>query len=361
MGRVRVVAVGSLLVAALAGCGSSVPKGWQRVHLPVTLSEVVSVSCPSPTRCIAAGDETGKSGEVTGDLLYSTGDMERWNLTKKVAGTRFDTVACSGPVCSALGGSGEGGGLATSTPAVYQSNDGGQSWQGEETGLGEPGEMVAMSCPTRLFCVAVGNSSEQTAFSAISADGGVRWGSETTLPGLAAASGLSCPSVNRCIVVGGTMMAGFPTGAALDVSTDGGRSWAPGAMPTGLGAFTAIGCQSAIHCITVGSADIHGTRPSIMRTVDGGQTWKHVTISPRVSLPITSLACTKGAGCVAGTASGHILVQATSTGWRDQLISRAGMSILGLSCPTRHLCVTAGIVVNKSGPAGAVSVNRQGT
>ncbi len=356
------VAVGSLLAAILAGCGSAVPKGWQRAWLPAGLSEVSTVSCSSPTRCVATGEREESSGEVTGYILSGTGDMSRWSAVKNAVGVRFDALDCTGSSqCIAVGEAGQGGASAAPAPVAYLSRDRGSTWREVPVNIGGAGELVAVTCGYRLSCVAVGNTLEQTAFSTLSDDGGATWNGPIALPGLAAVAGIACSTARRCIAVGGTMTGGAPTLGAMVGSFDGGQHWSLLATPPGLGAFTSVSCDARSICAAGGAEDIHGTRPSLMQATDGSRSWKRVALPEAMALPLTTVGCATKVGCVAGGPSGHLLVRVHGADWADRSIRRIDVSVLGLSCPTDHLCITVGIVVKGSGPSGVILVNRQGT
>jgi photosystem II stability/assembly factor-like uncharacterized protein len=124
------------------------------------------------------------------------------------------------------------------------------------------------TCPSDQRCCLVGAGSHGGILT-MTADGGRTWAT-TALPSTAGLAdySISCPSASVCYV-GGTDLVGA---TVLLATHDAGSKWTVGHVPPGL-IVTSIGCGGRNACIAVGSDLPSRPGSSIVATEDGGITW----------------------------------------------------------------------------------------
>jgi hypothetical protein len=200
----------------------------------------------------------------------------------------------------------------------------GTTWSIEPTPLvtgGGKGVLLAVSCTSARFCMAVGLAGGTSGVVAEMWDG-VSW---TTLaapvPSQSAQAGLnsvSCTSAAACTAVGSTsdmLGAEMPLVERWD-----GAGWTLQATPSPAGAprstLAAVACTSSTTCIAVGLIDV---KAAAFALVWRGTTW--TLQSPPPSRPHGSLATLKGISCTP-TSCAAAGDSTTITGAKTPLVDR---------------------------------------
>jgi hypothetical protein len=298
---------------------------WQIVPTPnppgATFSTLNGVSCPQPNVCFAVGGP--------GPLV------ELWNGTSwsiqpspEVGGGELDAVSCSGLLaCTAVGN-------------VYDPSSGdtrplAERWDGswhvqstpDPTGS-QDDELVAVSCPVRRTCTAVGNAITFLTSGGTSSTPLVErwfgrvnsWGQQSAPKpagaGFTSFAGVSCPDVRVCFAVGKFGVPSPSIGFATLAERRLGSSWSimptpnPGPYQSPLGpAFdaelNAISCPGQQACRAIGFGQ---GLPGDFGTSDFG------AIDERFD----------------------------GASWQQDLIPAPGIPTLALSCPSRLFCMAVG-------------------
>lgn len=203
---------------------------------------LTGLACPSVDDCIAVGDHE----------VLATGDggssWRRVELASDLVG-EVTAVACPAPDRCYLVGSSPGGGPGTVVPA---GTDAARAWQ-LLARLSTADVTIALSCPARLVCFALGGAGSTPASEVLSTrDGGSRW-SVVSIRGAVSLNAISCPDTTHCVGVGGGP---FNVGRTAFYTTDGGRSWVSARLPAGEGApfagLDGVACDNPPVCIAVG-------------------------------------------------------------------------------------------------------------
>ena len=204
-----------------------------------------------------------------------------------------------------------------------------------------------------------GGSWTEAALRGVSPDGGVT----TYLPDLV---DVSCPTLLFCLAVGywdGSEAAahthsGPPNGGVVKVSNDGGVTWSDSlAMPVepnGPGAFYGVTCQSALHCIAVGTGNTLGSSPDdIITTTDGGASWTpQSSLSPPYQT-FADVACGPSTTCIAVGYNGLYAISSDDgVTWTTKSFPGA-FDANDISCPTDLDCYEAGSTFSGGGEAAA--------
>jgi hypothetical protein len=246
-----------------SGAGSELAERWNGARwtiqqLPGVGANLMSVSCPSPKLCVAAGaDSSGFFKPV----------VERWNgrawsldFTPTPPALRHHrgedalfALSCpSVSFCMAVGSVDVNG--ESVTPLAERWN--GSQWSLERLTLppqrvGVPGDgfLTAVSCPTIAGCIAAGTSTLADPVLAARWNGSA-WSVQPTpaslVPGTYNANGLSCATITQCLVVP----------APLRLRPDG---WTT--SPNAYGGLQGVSCVSPTACVGVGSVS-NGAPPT---------------------------------------------------------------------------------------------------
>ena len=360
-----------LLAAALTGSVSAAATGARAVKSGYTA--LSSVSCTSPSFCMAVGEATGARHTLR--ALAERWDGKSWHIvpTPNQGGPRSGNqlwwVSCpSATSCMAVGDA-----HSASVPMSEEWN--GTAWSLLRTPLPKEGRdatLQSVSCPTSSSCVAVGSSGDHSSSppaTLIEQWNGLRWAlAASPNPSVSynALWGVDCPSPARCTAVGDS--AGKTPGSETTlVEQENGNRWtvvrSPG-VPHRWTTLTAIDCVSAPACTAVG-ATYHSTannftaRPLIERESKG--TW-HVSPAPYPAHTsydqLGGLACTTATRCMAtgsSTSSSAVttLAEAEKAGtWSIVPSPNAPGSLSafgGISCVSPTLCLAVGDNDNGTG------------
>lgn len=237
-----------------------------------TTATTASLACATTTFCMAVGSATG--GRATSSYPYGA----RWNGTTWALSTPVDpngtggagwlyTVSCpTATRCEAAGSGFYDGGSITSNALIEGWN--GTSWSvqshpGSSDGGLTDRKLTGMSCPTTSSCMAAGNSYASSEF-AYGADAyswnGSSWKYVTTPdptrvhvadsddPVL---RDVSCISATACTLVGAQGLEYGPTPGAYSVNRSGDQ-YTLQAMPGAGGDAEEVSCVGGTTCVAIG-------------------------------------------------------------------------------------------------------------
>jgi len=214
-----------------------------------------------------------------------------------------------------------------------------------------PGDgLLAVSCPSRTFCVAVGQTSSSTTL-VESWNGHVWKGSPGARlrPGTSWLSDVDCISRNSCWAVGSAR------GGRNLVEHWNGTSWRVGTSPTQQFTMYGLSCAGAGTCVTVGST----RRGAAMEVWDGAR-WKVTAGSEPNARPL-DVSCVSRAFCEAvggkqGTGRQMPVTESwNGVRWTDSspIMARGG-ELFAVSCWARSGCIAVGYALTGSGIVGLV-------
>ena len=277
--------------------------GWVRQSLPDlgANSELLGVSCGRDAACVAVG-RTGEEPDLRPIVLS-------WN------GANWSTTAVSGVTATTVG------------------------------------QFTAVSCMSREFCLVVGRTADVDATPLTARLNGSSWALTPPVPVTGQdvqLSGVSCPSVTRCGVVGSARGAdGSWRGVDLGWS---GSTWTTNSTPPPLGT---LGCYSSTSCVASAARPDRGA-PVVYRYVPSA--WRTEPLPNPASLfgvDVRSTACEALEVCVAvgnasdGDTHGFYIARRSTTGtWsRDRVATsdaRASDTFFGVDCTDAATCIAVG-------------------
>lgn len=356
MMRVRVIGgvftVLALLVATPLSAGAASPPSWSiekstnRAGVSNNLSDV---SCPSTTRCVAVGayaNHTPPNTPLPAGTLIETYSAGKWatNASPGQGGvSALHSVDCpTVSRCYAIGNS------HTSTDPLIVTSSGGPWTQMTAPSIPGTSYLGSISCADATHCVAVGATAEHTL--ALQLANGVWTTMTTPNPGAAsnALLGVSCPTVTRCMAVGGRIDTSSFRTLALQLA---GGTWSVVPTPNrnANGSLNGVSCTAVTRCTATGGYYVNGTSRTLVESWSG-TAWSLVT-SPNVGPAdydnaLGQVSCFVASKCVAvGSTRGQALIQRLANGkWtvdRNQSRSRQ-YSVASVDCPTASTCVAVG-------------------
>jgi hypothetical protein len=306
----------AVLTAVFGAAGLIAGPGTASAAGPVTETAraLYGVSCPAAGECVAVGfNQEAEKGR--GAPLAAIWNGKTWKgatLPLPAGGTSGKLVAVSCPTktkCVAVGA--YSGGLLAET------------WNGKawtptalptDKGFNHEG-LAGVSCPTTTRCVAIGYDlyeyvADRPRDSSTNALAEIWNGSKWTIVRLnsvlANLSSVSCPSANSCLAVGTWL--GESAYATAAVSWNG-ETWKVLPQTSGA-AFTGVSCSSAAHCVVVGdTVDPQIPSASMAGLADlwNGRKWSALRLPwPKGSDSyLTGVSCTRAGNCA--TAGGEDL------------------------------------------------------
>jgi hypothetical protein len=216
---------------------------WVPEHLTTTWP-LWSISCPSSSVCVAAGDRNGH----TAYWMKSTNGGVTWVAHVGISPSIgvLDGIACDSATFCAVTGS---------VAPTANTLNGGTSWS-----IGSVPSHVrylfGISCQLSRVCEAAGATTTGHGVALRSTDGGLSWASMTLPAGVTRLYGVTCVSSSDCFAVGrsGTT---DTNGHGVVLKSTNGTSFTSMSLAAGSSALLAISCVSSSRC-TAGGQDAAG-------------------------------------------------------------------------------------------------------
>lgn len=249
------------------------------------------MSCVSATFCAAVG--TGGLAALMASGSWTTGTID--------GGADLVAVSCATTAfCVAVDGAGNAltysGGLASAWTAAAV----------------DPGQALAsVSCPTATFCVAVDGGGGEVTMS------GTNWGARVVLQASNALHSVSCVSATSCMAVA-------TSGSFVFVSP----TWT--AKTTPLTFDPVVSCQSTTFCEAVDGDGRSSTW--------NGSAWSSVFFASGSSQPLISLSCPTATFCFALEDDSLLHRFAGGTSWTTSGPVDEYSSASAVSCPSATFC-----------------------
>jgi hypothetical protein len=325
-------------VVALSGISAApaLASNWTVTQLPGTVGSVptlASISCPSPSLCVAVGKSDVADVATSTDPALGA---SAWTLTPIEGTKHLRAVSCpTVSLCVAVSPDGQ---IVTSTnptagPAAWSAADFGSAYS-----------LNGVSCTSAPLCVAVGiegeilTSTDPTA--GVSAWTGTKLAeSNEAEPGRPGLRAVSCLAGPLCVAVDASGEAHVSTNP-----TGGTGAWKATGSLAGLNSTIAISCPSLSLCVTGDTGNIIiSTNPT-----GGASSW-HM-FGAGAGFQFTGFSCPSSSHCAAVDNDGDVLVSNDPTGgeaaWQlTKVIPGANNNGLhGVSCPAVSLCVAAGFL-----------------
>lgn len=306
-------------------------KSWSIRPSPTvgSWSGLFGISCPTVGFCVAVGYES--IGAVAQRTLVETYNGRSWSVAPSPSpGVSTKTVKpCSSPTsikCETVQPPADGAdrlqGVScasrsacvavgqTTTVADYpkgqpliETNQGSKWSAVRSPTVPGGGDLQALSCPTRTFCVAVGSSGSATLIEVFN---GKSWAivpspnASTVFYSLL--SGVSCSSAASCYAVGYFYVSKCAGLSPLAESSTG-RGWTLDSVPTprGGGELNGISCPTSISCVTAGVSFPGSDGASLAYEAERG-TWVATPSAavPQSSQPgLAAVSCASAHSCMA--------------------------------------------------------------
>jgi hypothetical protein len=282
---------------------------------------LASVSCASATECVAVGSSglgSSDSGSTTSTPLVELWNGTSWTIQPAPAPSgvpRSELLSVSCPSTSFCVASGD---LyfpfvhPLSGPAFIEMWDGTRWSQSTLVGAKSPAELPSVSCSSPTACTAVGTflTNEQRTANLVEQWNGTAWSTHTLpLPAsVSTLSGVSCPDPTACNAVGTELS--YPGGGGFNAPVDGtwnGTSWSGHHVPDPGGTLTmlsGVSCPSATSCTAVGRYlyfVTSGERLATLAEFWDGTRWsiEPTPFTSGTSTVLTGVSCWSSQGCMA--------------------------------------------------------------
>jgi photosystem II stability/assembly factor-like uncharacterized protein len=320
---------------AVAGAATP-PSAWSTQANDGPNIQVIGVSCPTTSMCVAVGAANGAiaSSEQAGAIEVTTDGGATWHAQAEPSGLGIlQGVSCgSSSDCVAFG-------YTNSATAIY-TTDGGAHWTSDT--LNE--RLSDVSCASGSQCVVATDNGASPIL--VSADSGATW-NPATVPAGAGVSAVSCPSTTECVAVGPSST-NAPT---MLTSSDGGQTWSSATPPSGVNSIIdSVSCGTPTTCIAIGPSAAAWSN-------NGGQTWTATTL-PSSVVAIYHASCSPSSTtCVATgestAADGPIVLYSGNSGqsWAVGTLPSGTQATDGVACVTSALCHVVGAATTQSGAA----------
>ncbi len=348
--------VAALVCSTVGGAVRASSPSWavtpSRNPAGANKSELLSVSCPSATFCVAAGDST---------YVHRESLVERWNggawavmQSRNPVGSTFATlrgVSCPNTTsCIAVGGS--------STSGIDETLI--EHWDGRRWAimpspspgarLGTQIDLSAVSCPTTTSCVAVGGvSTFGIGKPVIEHWNGTYWTVMTAAdpPGPTAVNllSVSCPSPTSCVAVGSF---GDPrnhiSSSPLVEHWNGRGGWSimTADTPAPYTQLLGVTCPSTTSCFAVGSFSSIVDFGSLVEHWNGRGGW--TATYPSLLSTLADVSCASTAKCFAVSNESSDFEYWNGTSWSDVTMNHPPINpaLNAVSCPSTSRCFAVG-------------------
>jgi len=188
---------------------------WEREgNLPPGFLDAGDLSCAAGAACLVTGFTATTAGHGQGAIAISTDDGATWTPATVPTGTGLLQGAACATISSCLAVGTTSTTVSAPVPAqgaLLTSDDGGHTWV--RVAVAEPiDDIFGIDCPSPSICAMVGTNwigtpAVGTGAVAHSSDGGADFTASATEYTPLALTGLSCPTTQRCVAVGGDTVA----------------------------------------------------------------------------------------------------------------------------------------------------------
>jgi hypothetical protein len=343
-------------------------------------SELVGVSCPTASECMAVGNYATSAGA---ERALS----ERWNGTSWVirstpdpdpgtSGDALYAVSCSAAAaCTAVGYQ---DGLAA--PLAERWN--GTSWTVQPTpvpaGAAYGVTLAGVSCPSATDCTAVGSYTTAAGVQQTLAEqwNGTTWAIQPTPSSYSGGAGsgselaaVSCSSATACTAAGASTKTSG-NGLTLAEGWDG-STWAVQSTPNPSGAtnpvFFAVSCPSATACTGTGAAYYNNADPVVQDNLAEGRNGTGWALRSPPTPPgptysgLAGVSCASATACIAAGFSGGVTIaeQWNGSGWTVQSTpgpaAATVSSLAAVSCSSATRCTAVGSAGTGSSSSGVLA------
>jgi photosystem II stability/assembly factor-like uncharacterized protein len=188
---------------------------WVREgDLPPGFMDAGDLSCATGAACLVTGFTATTAGHGQGALAISTDGGGTWTAATVPTGTGLLQGAACATISSCLAVGTTSTTVSAPVPAqgsLLTSDDGGHTWT-HAAGAEPIDDIFGIECPSRSICAMVGTNwvgtpAVGTGAVAHSSDGGADFTASATEYTPLALTGLSCPTTQRCVAVGGDTVA----------------------------------------------------------------------------------------------------------------------------------------------------------
>jgi hypothetical protein len=371
---------GGLFVAAPSAV-SATPV-WKIVKSPNPTGSpaavLSSVSCPSPTSCIAVGYTPS---DVDSDAVSQT-LTERWNgktwtflpspNPKGVPAAFLRGVACPSPTsCFAVGFANDRDRSFSKTLVEHWD---GRSWaiQASPNPAGSTGAFLnGVTCSSARDCVAVGADALSNQTLVLHWNGRTWTIQQSPNPAgspFASLWGVTCRSATNCYAVGYAMVTADLSQSGTLVEHWNGKTWSMLSSPNPAGSLNArlwsVSCPSATSCYAVGT-------DRFSKTLVEHWNGKHWAIQPspnRSGSTLSSVSCPSTTTCYAvgdtGSLLGTFVMRWNGTAWTIQASPNppgsSFASLDGVACLDQTTCHAVGHAVSSDRSVVTTLVQRYG-
>jgi hypothetical protein len=224
---------------------------------------LMSVQCPSANSCVAVGSNglLASTGGVVpaGTTTFSLNAGASWSTEQTVSadvhgGGQLISLSCPS-VSRCVAGGINASGLTTTTFTL----NAGASWSADVPISADPSQLApltSLSCPSTSLCVMVGQDSSSHPVVSRSLNGGLSWSPPSSLAtdatGRDTPLAVACATTVRCVATG---IDGF-TQPTVSYSRDGGRLWSTpitiSSDAAGGEFMPGLSCASVTQCVAVG-------------------------------------------------------------------------------------------------------------
>jgi hypothetical protein len=263
-------AVTVVLVAMFPGVAGAATTTWTNQTVPESLTssgEMTGVSCPTPTDCVVAPDETDSSGPLIGQWNGSTWSAMVFPGSWPAGDYTIGAVSCaSADACAVVGTSF----IGPAGQAALSEWWNGSTWTRET--FRTPYKFIpkAVSCSSAANCLAVGGSLAE------------HWNGRTwTLEHPAVPprgkfvelTAVSCRTSVDCVAVGGFSVAPYEGVVPLAEGWNG-RTWTiqDDTLPAGIASYfpQSVSCPSAATCFAAGLTTVAIDDTAVVMRSQGG-------------------------------------------------------------------------------------------
>ena len=288
------------------------------------------VACPSAEDCVVTGPEGATGGSAT--LLLTTDGGSAWAAVSPTPEVHYSGGTCAtASECWLYGW--DGGSVSTSTPVLQETTNGGASWQAvSDLPVDVTSSGGAMVCASANVCfLSVWLTGNQSAV-LVTTNAAASWSAEAS--GLAP---VTCPTPSECLAM---------DGGEIEVTVNDGGTWttyAPAPITGGTVTIDDVTCASANYCWAVGSWTSTGNdtvKAVIEDTTDGGATWSVQAVpAGYASNSLSDISCPTTT-CVASPPGENDLLVTVNGGqsWTDVPVSPTLSFTGGFDCPSITTC-----------------------